>query len=146
MEWNLILLLAGLALLFFMLLGVPIAFTLGFVALVLGTVLVGPRIFFLFGTLAYGKVNSFGLVAVPLFIFMAEVIIVSGAAKDAFSMLNKWIGGLPAGLAIASLVCGLTLSAVACAMGGREASAAARKEPGSKGARRRHSQSRTRLF
>ncbi|MEW5914329.1 MAG: TRAP transporter large permease [Thermodesulfobacteriota bacterium] len=113
MEWYWILLLAGLALLFLMMLGVPIAFSLGFVALGMGLILVGPRILFLFGTLAYGKVNSFALVAVPLFIFMAEIIIVSGAAKDAFAMLNKWIGGLPAGLAIASQM-GCTLFAAVC--------------------------------
>ena len=69
MEWYWILLLAGLALLFLMMLGVPIAFSLGFVALAMGLTLVGPRILFLFGTLAYGKVTSFALVAVPLFIF-----------------------------------------------------------------------------
>ena len=113
MEWNMVLLLAGLTLLFFMLLGVPIAYTLGFVALTMGYTLVGPRIFFLFGTLAFGKINSFGLAAVPLFILMAEVIIVSGAARDAFSMLNKWIGALPAGLAIASQM-GCTLFAAVC--------------------------------
>lgn len=113
MEWYLILLLAGLALLVLMMAGVPIAFSLGFLALSLGTIFVGPRIFFLFATLAYGKVNSFALVAVPLFIFMAEIIIVSGAARDAFSMLNKWIGGLPSGLAIASQM-GCTLFAAVC--------------------------------
>lgn len=113
MEWYWILLLAGLALIFFMMLGVPIAYSLGFVALGMGTIFVGPRIFFLFGTLAYGKINSFALVAVPLFIFMAEIIIVSGAAKDAFAMLNKWIGALPAGLAIASQM-GCTLFAAVC--------------------------------
>jgi tripartite ATP-independent transporter DctM subunit len=113
MEWYLILALAGLALLCLMMLGVPIAFSLGFMALALGYIFVGPRIFFLFSTLAYGKVNSFGLVAVPLFIFMAEIIIVSGAARDAFSTLNKWIGALPAGLAIASQM-GCTLFAAVC--------------------------------
>lgn len=113
MEWYLVLLFSGLALLTLMMLGVPIAFSLGFVALGMGAILVGPRIFFLFGTLAYGKVNSFGLVAVPLFILMAEIIIISGAAKDAFAMLNKWIGALPAGLAIASQM-GCTLFAAVC--------------------------------
>lgn len=113
MEWYWILLLAGLALIFFMMLGVPIAYSLGFVALGMGWIFVGPRIYFLFGTLAYGKINSFALVAVPLFIFMAEIIIVSGAAKDAFAMLNKWIGALPAGLAIASQM-GCTLFAAVC--------------------------------
>lgn len=113
MEWYWILCLAGLALIMLMMVGVPIAFSLGFIALGMGVIFVGPRIFFLFGTLAYGKVNSFALVAVPLFIFMAEIIIVSGAAKDAFSMLNKWIGALPAGLAIASQM-GCTLFAAVC--------------------------------
>jgi tripartite ATP-independent transporter DctM subunit len=113
MEWYWILCLAGLALIVLMMVGVPIAFSLGFVALGMGVIFVGPRIFFLFGTLAYGKVNSFALVAVPLFIFMAEIIIVSGAAKDAFAMLNKWIGALPAGLAIASQM-GCTLFAAVC--------------------------------
>ena len=57
--------------------------------------------------------NSFGLVAVPLFIFMAEMILVSGAAKDAFEALDKWISALPAGLAIASQVA-CTLFAAVC--------------------------------
>ncbi len=113
MEWYWSLLLSGAALFFLMMMGVPIAHSLGFIALALGYAFVGPRIFFLFGTLAYGKINSFSLVAVPLFILMAEIIIVSGAAKDAFSMLNKWIGGLPAGLAIASQM-GCTLFAAVC--------------------------------
>lgn len=112
MEWYVILILASLVLLVLMLLGVPIAFSLGSVALALGIVFVGPRILYLFGTLAYGKVNSFALVAVPLFIFMAEMILVSGAAKDAFEALDKWLSALPAGLAIASQVACALFAAV----------------------------------
>ncbi|MBU1275806.1 MAG: TRAP transporter large permease [Proteobacteria bacterium] len=113
MDWGLILLCSSLVLLVLMLLGVPIAYSLGFLALILGTFMLGDRILFLFGSLAYGKVNSFGLVAVPLFIFMAEMILVSGAAKDAFEALDKWISALPAGLAIASQVA-CTLFAAVC--------------------------------
>jgi tripartite ATP-independent transporter DctM subunit len=113
MEWYMILLLTSVLLLMLMVAGVPIAFSLGFSALLLGFIFVGPRIFYLFATLAYGKINSFGLVAVPLFILMAEIIIVSGAARDAFIMLNRWIGYLPAGLAIASQI-GCTLFAAVC--------------------------------
>jgi C4-dicarboxylate transporter DctM subunit len=102
MEWWLILILASLVLLALMIVGVPIAYSLGSLAIGLGILFTGPRIFYLFGTLAFGKVNSFALVAVPLFIFMAEIILVSGAAKDAFEALDKWLSGLPAGLAIAS--------------------------------------------
>ncbi len=113
MEWWLLLIIASVGLIFLMFAGVPIAFSLGFLALVLGITLVGPKILYLFGSLAYGKVNSFALVAVPLFIFMAEVILVSGATKDAFDMLHKWIGAAPGGLAIASQV-GCTLFAAVC--------------------------------
>ena len=112
MEWYIILILASLVLLVLMLLGVPIAFSLGTVALALGIMFIGPRILYLFGTLAYGKVNSFALVAVPLFIFMAEMILVSGAAKDAFEALDKWLSALPAGLAIASQVACALFAAV----------------------------------
>jgi len=112
MEWYVILILASLVLLLLMVLGVPIAFSLGSVALGLGIVFIGPRILYLFGTLAYGKVNSFALVAVPLFIFMAEMILVSGAAKDAFEALDKWLSALPAGLAIASQVACALFAAV----------------------------------
>jgi len=113
MEWYVVLILSSVLLLTLMLIGVPIAFSLGFLAFSLAIIFVGPRLLFLFGTLAFGKVNSFSVVAVPLFIFMAELIIVSGAARDGFIMLNKWIGGLPAGLAIASQL-GCTLFAAVC--------------------------------
>jgi C4-dicarboxylate transporter DctM subunit len=113
MEWWVILIISSLLLLLLMAMGVPIAYSLGSLALGLGIIFVGPRILYLFGTIAYGKVNSFALVAVPLFIFMAEMILVSGAAGDAFEALNKWLSGLPAGLAISSQIA-CTLFAAVC--------------------------------
>jgi C4-dicarboxylate transporter DctM subunit len=113
MEWWVILILASFVLLVLMVAGVPIAYSLGSLAIGLGIIFTGPRIFYLFGTLAFGKVNSFALVAVPLFIFMAEMILVSAAAKDAFEALDKWLSALPAGLAIASQVA-CTLFAAVC--------------------------------
>ena len=113
MEWWLLLTIAFVLLMFLILTGIPIAYSLGFLALLIGLTLVGPKILYLFGTLAYGKVNSFSLVALPLFIFMAEVILISGAAKDAFDMLHKWIGAAPGGLLIASQL-GCTIFAAVC--------------------------------
>ena len=113
MEWWAVLILSFLVLLALMLIGIPIAYTLGALALVLGLILVGPKILYLFGTLAYGKIDSFAMVAVPLFILMAEIVLVSGAAEDAFDMLSKWIGRAPGGLAIASQL-GCTLFAAVC--------------------------------
>jgi len=113
MDWWLLLTFAFGLLLFLMLTGIPIAYSLGFLSLLIGLTLVGPKILYLFGTLAYGKINSFSLVALPLFIFMAEVILVSGAAKDAFDALHKWVGSAPGGLLIASQL-GCTIFAAVC--------------------------------
>lgn len=113
MEWWLVLLISFVVLLSLMLVGTPIAYSLGFVALVLGLVVIGPKILYLFATIAYGKINSFAIVAVPLFIFMAEILLVSGSARDAFDMMHKWVGRAPGGLAIASQV-GCTLFAAVC--------------------------------
>lgn len=113
MEWWLILILASVILLVLMAVGVPIAYSLGFLSVALGLTLLGPKVLYLIGSLTFGKVNSFSLVAVPLFIFMAELILVSGAAKDAFVALDKWLSALPAGLAVASqFAC--TLFAAVC--------------------------------
>ena len=90
MEWWVVLLVSSLLLLVLMILGVPIAYSLGFLALTLGILFTGPRIFYLFGTLAYGKVNSFGLVAVPLFIFMAEMVLVPGPPR---TLSRRWTNG-----------------------------------------------------
>ena len=102
MEWWILLIIVFSALMLLLLLGVPITYSLGSLSVILGITLIGPKIFYLFGSLAYGKVNTFALVAVPLFIFMAELILVSGAANDAFDMFYKWLGALPGGLAIAA--------------------------------------------
>lgn len=113
MDWSFVLIIATIILTLLMFAGVPIVYSLGILALGLGWIFIGPKILYLFGTLAFGKVNSFEIVAVPLFIFMAEIIITSGAAKDAFDMLHKWFGFLPGGLLIASQM-GCALFAAVC--------------------------------
>ena len=46
----------------------------------------------------------------PLFILMAEVIVVSGIASDLFNLAAKWVGHLPGGIAIAT-ICAATVFA-----------------------------------
>ena len=113
MEWWLLLLLFFSVLIILMLLGVPIAYSLGFTSLLLGYFFIGPKILYIFGTVAYGQMNVAALATVPLFVLMAEFIIRSGAARDGFDMLAKWMGSLPGGLALASqMIC--TIFAAVC--------------------------------
>ena len=39
----------------------------------------------------------------PLFILMAEVIVVSGIAGNLYDLAAKWLGRLPGGMAIATV-------------------------------------------
>jgi len=110
--WMLLIVIFGvlLALIFF---GVPIAFSLGFVSLGLVLILWGVEGFYLFAATAYGQLDNFSLVAIPLFILMAEFILHSGVSRDAFDMLSKWTGWLPGGLAVSSQI-SCTLFAAVC--------------------------------
>ena len=122
MEWWILFPLIIVSLLFLILLGVPIAFSLGALSLTLILTFLGPRQLILFSTTAFGQINNFALAAIPLFIFMAEIVLHSGVSKDAYDMLSKWTGKLPGGLAVASQ---LTCTLFAAVSGASTATAAA---------------------
>lgn len=122
MEWWVLLPLILASLLFLILIGVPIAFSLGALSLTLILIFLGPRQLILFSTTAFGQINNFALAAIPLFIFMAEIVLHSGVSKDAYDMLSKWTGKLPGGLAVASQ---LTCTLFAAVSGASTATAAA---------------------
>lgn len=113
MEWWALLTLIFAALLILIMIGIPVAFSLGILSLALVLLFLGPNQLIVFSTTAYGQIDNFALVAIPLFIFMAEVILHSGVSTDAFEMLSKWTSRLPGGLAVAAqLTC--TLFASVC--------------------------------
>lgn len=122
MEWWVLLSLIFAALLVLIIIGIPVAFSLGILSLALVLIFLGPNQLIVFSTTAFGQIDNFALVAIPLFIFMAEVILHSGVSTDAFDMLAKWTSRLPGGLAVAAqLTC--TLFASVC--GASTATAAA---------------------
>ncbi len=67
------------------------------------------------------QLNVFTMTAVPLFIFMGAILANSDVTRYLFNAADKWIGGLPGGLAISSIgaqavfgaMCGSTLAAAA---------------------------------
>jgi len=63
---------------------------------------------FVVGSAAYGTSSDYMLSPLPLFTLMALFAGRSGMSEDAFVTLNKWVGHLPGGLAMASMgVCGI---------------------------------------
>jgi len=96
------------ALLLLLSLGIPIAFTLCGVA-TLGILFTwGPKGLLLLFNTAYGESTSFLLLAIPLFIFMANQLKFSGMGDDLYEMVYRWMGRLPGGLAIGTvMICAL---------------------------------------
>ena len=116
-EWLTVLLIAGLLIL--LALGVEIAVGMGIIASVSLLILDKPLIQIAWS--AWESLNSFTLLAMPLFIFMGSVFSGSGAVQALFGALDKWIGFLPGGLA--SVV--IAANAVFGAISGSSVAAAA---------------------
>ncbi len=92
---------------------VPIAFALGFLALMGYIVIQGSEAAFsLMGLIPYAKVASYTLTVVPLFIVMGYFAADAGLAHDLFETAQKWVGGLPGGLVQATIAGSTALGAV----------------------------------
>ncbi len=92
------------ALLFIMMvLGAPIFLSLGFSGIVGIFLISGIRGLFQLPASLFEQLDSFTLVAIPLFILMGEVIFIIGIGKDIYSAFSKWLNRVPGGLAVASI-------------------------------------------
>lgn len=109
------------ALFFLIALGTPIFISLGLSGLVGLYIIMGTRGFFQLPTSIFAQLNSFVLVAIPLYILMGELIFVTGVGKDIFHVSSKWLNEIPGGLAIATIyssavfgaMCGVSIAGVA---------------------------------
>ena len=58
------------------------------------------------------SVASYELITVPMFILMAELIVMSGIAQSIFTAARTWVGRTPGGLAIATAIAGAGFGAL----------------------------------
>ena len=94
-----------------LLLGYPVAFTLGAVALIFGGIFLGLDFFALLPLRIWGIMTNFTLLAVPLFIFMGVVLDRSGLAEELLETMGRLCGKLNGGLAIGIVIVGALLAA-----------------------------------
>jgi len=83
--------------------GVPIAFGLGFVALLFLWIFEGWAGLGFVGEVFFSSLSDFTLVAIPMFLVMGAAIASSPAGSDLYAALERWLGRLPGGLVIANL-------------------------------------------
>lgn len=102
-----------LALFILLAIGMPVAFALAFAG-TLGLYLVGgwQALSGVLATAPLSSVESYELISVPLFILMAEFVILSGVADRLFSAAATWVGRVPGGLAMATALAGAGFGAI----------------------------------
>ncbi len=113
----------GFAVLFALLiLGLPIGFTLGLVGF-LGMCVLFPfsAAMLKMATVPFEIMSSYSLAVLPLFLFMANIVLVSGFGTDLFKVASKWLGHYRGGLAMATV---LAASAFAACTGSAVVTAA----------------------
>lgn len=85
-------------------LGVWIAFAVGLGGLLALYPIVGAKTLTLFGLTSWDTTTSFVLVAIPLFIFMGELISTGGIVHHLYAGVSKLVSGLPGGLVQTNLM------------------------------------------
>ncbi|MEC9482075.1 MAG: TRAP transporter large permease subunit [Halomonas sp.] len=97
--------------------GLPLAFVTGGLGVVF-LYLVGDQFMLnLIPSRIFPMMTNYQLSAIPLFIFMAAVLEKAGLIEELFDTVYKWMGGLKAGLAIATVVASTLLAAMVGVIG-----------------------------
>ncbi|MCC7183795.1 MAG: TRAP transporter large permease subunit [Rhodocyclaceae bacterium] len=93
--------------------GVPVGFALA-IAGVVGLFSLGGlnMVLGVMNTAPLSAASSYELITVPMFLLMAEFVILSGVADDLFDSASKWVGRIPGGLGIATAFAGAGFGAI----------------------------------
>ena len=87
-----------------LLMGFPIAFVLGGIAVIFGLLSWGPMSFHMFINQIFTIMSNYLLVSVPLFIFMAQMLDQSCIVEKLFDAIRYLLGPLRGGIAISVVV------------------------------------------
>ncbi len=101
--------------------GFPIAFALIALAFVFGYDFFGARIGIQFFGRIHDVLTNYSFAAVPLFVFMGAMLERSGIAERLFHAMQLWVGRLPGGLALATLLMCAVFAAATGIVGAVEA-------------------------
>lgn len=98
--------LAGFALfiIFLLVIGMPVAFTLS-IAGILGIIqFIDMSTLSQVPVIAYKTLDSYVLTSVPLYILMSQIMLTGKVGSGLFELGSKWMGHLPGGLGIATIL------------------------------------------
>lgn len=117
-AWLSLLLFGALGVL--LMLGLPMAFCTGSLAVVFLFVFGSPAVLNMMPSRIFPFMTDYQLSAVPLFIFMAAMLEKAGIIEELFDVIYKWLGSLKGGLASATVIACTALAAMVGVVGATE--------------------------
>jgi len=106
------------ALVSLMMTGMPLGVVTLIVSVICAVLFFGPRGLYLVSTNAFGLLEKYPLIAVPLFVLMASILERAGIAEDLFDAMSIFAGNLRGGVAVQTVVVAVILAAMSGVMGG----------------------------
>ena len=97
---------------------VPLAFLTGIISITLVVGWFSAQTLPLIANRVYGFMNSYSLLAVPMFVLMASLLDKTGIARDLYSAMWLFTRGLKGGVAIQTVVIGVFLASISGIIGG----------------------------
>lgn len=95
-----------------LILGLPLAWTMGATAVIFTVGLFEPSTMFMTMTRVFHMMLNYALVSVPLFVFMGCILEKSGVAEQLFDAVYVWSGRLRGGLAIGTIIACVAMAAM----------------------------------
>lgn len=106
------------ALILLMMTGMPLGVVTLLISIICALLFFGPKGLYLVSTNAFGLLESYPLVAVPLFVLMASILEKAGIAEDLFDAMSIFAGNLRGGVAVQTVVVAVIMAAMSGIMGG----------------------------
>ena len=101
-----------------MMTGMPLGIVTLFVSILSALFYFGYGGLYLVSTNAFGLLEKYPLIAVPLFVLMASILERAGVAEDLFDAMSIFAGKLRGGVAIQTIAVAVVLAAMSGVMGG----------------------------
>lgn len=104
MDYGLAAILCAAGMLFFILLGVPMAFALGFSTVIFGTLAFGPTALEKMAMTTFTLFYNYSWTPLPLYVLIACIMAETPIGEQLFRAAKNWVAGVPGALISASLI------------------------------------------
>jgi tripartite ATP-independent transporter DctM subunit len=101
-----------------MMLGIPLVFVTGSVAVITLLLTFGPNGLPLIASRIYSTVDNYTFASVPMFVLMASILERAGVARDLYDAMHVWSGRLRGGVALQTMVAAVIMAAMTGIVGG----------------------------